>query len=101
MARRAQLAQLAELEKRLEEERRQTRLLCTTLEQERTARGARAQVAGSVARDWILADDNVDKPLELKRASQKLVAAAYLLQAMPEPSTTGGCNLCNKAKVLI
>ena len=58
------------------------------LEQERTARGARAQAAGRVAREWILADDNVDKLLELKRASQKLVAAAYLLQAMQEPSTT-------------
>jgi len=44
-ARRAQLVQLAELEKRLEEERRQTRLLRTTLEQERTARGARCSGA--------------------------------------------------------
>ena len=96
-----QLAQLTELEKRLEEDRQQTRLLRTTLEQERTARDARAQAAGRVARERILADDNVDKPLELQRASQKLVAAAYLLQAMPEPSTTDGCNLCNKAKVLI
>jgi len=79
MARRAQLAQLTELEKRLEEERRQTRLLRTLLEQERTARGARTQAVGRVARERILADDNVDKSLELKRASRKLVAAAYLL----------------------
>ena len=50
--------------------------------------GARVQAAGHIAREQILADDNVDKPLELKRASQKLVAAAYLLQAMQEPSTT-------------
>jgi hypothetical protein len=56
---------------------------------------------GRVARERILADDNVDKPLELQRASQKLVAAAYLLQAMPEPSTTEGHNLRNEAKVLI
>ena len=42
-ARWAQLAQLTELEKRLKEEQRQTRLLRTTLEQERTARGARAK----------------------------------------------------------
>ena len=69
MARRAQLAQLTELEKRLKEERRQTRLLRTTLEQECTSCGARAQAAGRVAREWILADDNVDKPLELQRAS--------------------------------
>src|SRR6185437_15254636 len=100
-ARRAQLAQLTELEKRLEEEHRQTRLLRTTLEQERTARCGRAWAAGHIARERILADDNVDKSLELKRASQKLVAAAYLLQAMPEPSTTEGRNLHNEAKVLI
>ena len=49
----------------------------------------------------ILADDNVDNPLDLKRASQKLVAAAYLLQAMPEPSTTRGRNLRDEARVLI
>ena len=64
-------------------------------------RGARAQAAGRVARERILADDNVNKPLELQRASQKLVTAAYLLQAMPEPSTTKGRNLCNEAKALI
>ena len=51
-------------------------------------RGASAQAAGRITWERILADDNVDKPLELQRASQKLVAAAYLLQAMPEPSTT-------------
>ena len=101
MVRRAQLTQLTELEKRLKEENQQTRLLCTMLEQEHTARGARAQAAGRFARERILADDNVDKPLELQRASQKLVAAAYLLQAMPEPSTTEGRNLRNEAKVLI
>ena len=62
---------------------------------------ARAQAAGRVTRERILADDNVDKPLELQRASQKLVASAYLLQAMPEPSTTKGRNLRDVAKVLI
>ena len=56
---------------------------------------------GRVARERILADDNVSKSLELKRDSEKLVAAAYLLQAMPEPSTTEGRNLRNEAKVLI
>ena len=59
-------------------------ILTTTLEQERTAHGAHARAAGCVAQERILADDNVDNPLDLKRASQKLVAAAYLLQAMPE-----------------
>jgi hypothetical protein len=90
-----------ELEKRLEKERQQTRLLRSTLEQEPAIRGARAQAAGHVAQGWILADDNVNKLLELKRASQKLIAAAYLLQAMPEPSTTEGRNMRNEAKVLI
>ena len=64
-------------------------------------RGARAQAAGRVARERILADDNVNKPLKLQRASQKLVAAAYLLQALPEPSTTEGRNMRNEAKALI
>ena len=64
-------------------------------------RGARAQAVGRVARERILAVDNVDKSLELKRASRKLVAVAYLLQAMPEPSTTEGRNLRNETKVLI
>ena len=32
---------------------------------------------------------------------EKLVAAAYLLQAMPEPSTTSGRNLRREAQVLI
>ena len=41
-SRQAQLAQLTELEKKLEEERRQTQLLRTMLEQERAVRGARA-----------------------------------------------------------
>ena len=54
-----------------------------------------------VARDRILADDNVDKPPELKMAGEKLIAAAYLLQAMPEPSTTSGRNLCREAQALI
>src|SRR6185295_10131862 len=42
-----------------------------------------AQAAGRVARERILADDNVDKSPKLKTAGEKLVAAAYLLQAMP------------------
>jgi hypothetical protein len=34
---------------------------------------------GRVAREQILADDDVNNPLDLNRASQKLAAAAYLL----------------------
>ena len=70
------------------------------LEQQRTARGAQARTARRVAREWILSD-NVDRPPELKTASEKLVAAAYLLQAMPEPCTTSGRNLRQEAQVLI
>ena len=100
-ARQAQLAQLNELQAKLDEQRRQTQELRAALEQQRTVPGAHAQAAGRVARERILADDNVDKSPELKTAGEKLVAAAYLLQAMPEPSTTEGRNLRNEAKALI
>ena len=62
-------------------------------------RGTRAQAVGRVAQERILADGN--KSLELKRASEKLVAAAYLLQAMPEPSMPSGRNLRREAQELI
>src|SRR6185295_16842469 len=100
-ARQAQLAQLKELQAKLDEQCRQTQELRTALEQQRTARGAHAQAAGRVAREWILADDNIDKPPELKTAGEKLVVAAYLLQAMPEPSTPSGRNLRHEAQELI
>ena len=70
------------------------------LEQQRTVRGAQARAAGRVAPERILAD-NDDRPPELKTASEKLIAVAYLLQAMPEPSTTLGRNLRYEAQVLI
>ena len=93
--------QLKELQAKLDEQRRQTQELRTALEQQRTARGAHAQAAARVARERILVDDNIDKPPELKMAGEKLVAAAYLLQAMPEPSTTSGRNLRREAQALI
>ena len=37
----------------------------------------------------------------MKTAGEKLVATAYLLQAMPEPLTTSGRNLRREAQVLI
>ena len=58
-------------------------------------------MAGCVAREWILADDNIDNSLDLNRSGQKLAAAAYLLRAMPEPSTPEGRNLRQEAQVLI
>ena len=92
--------QLKELQARLDEQCQQTQELCTVLEQQHTARGAQARAAGRVAQERILAD-NVDRPPELKTTSEKLVAAAYLLQAMPEPSTTLGRNLRHEAQMLI
>jgi hypothetical protein len=100
-ARQAQLAQLKELQAKLDEQRRQTQELRTALEQQRTASSAHAQAAGRVARERILADDNIDKPPELKTVGEKLIAAAYLLQAMPEPSTPSGRNLRREAQELI
>jgi len=100
-ARQAQLAQLKELQAKLDEQRRQTQELRTALEKQRTARGAHAQAAARVARERILADDNIDKSPELKTAGEKLVAAAYLLQHMPEPSTPSGRNLRREAQALI
>ena len=101
VTRQAQLAQLKELQAKLDEQRWQTQELRTALEQHRTARGAHAQAAARVARERILADDNVDKPPELKTAGEKLIAVAYLLQAMPEPSTPSGRNLRREAQALI
>jgi len=100
-ARQAQLAQLNELQAKLGEQHQQTQELRAALEQQHTARGAHAQEAGRIARERILADDNVDKSLELRTAGEKLVAAAYLLQAMPEPSTPSGRNLRREAQELI
>ena len=71
-AQQAQLVQLNELQAKLDEQRQQTQELRAALEQQRTARGAHAQAAGRVARERILADDNVDKPPELQTAGEKL-----------------------------
>jgi hypothetical protein len=79
VARQAQLAQLRELQARLDEQRRQTQDLRTALEQQCTTRGMQARAAGHVARERILADDNIDRPPELKTTGEKLVVAAYLL----------------------
>jgi len=100
-AQQAQLAQLKELQAKLNEQCQQTQELRTAIEQQRTTGGAHAQAAVRVARERILADDNIDKPPELKTASEKLVTTAYLLQAMPEPSTTLGRNLRREAQALI
>jgi hypothetical protein len=54
-----------------------------------------------MARDRINADFNVDNPDAPPRASQKLIAAATLLRAMPVPSTPKARNLQREVLTLI
>jgi hypothetical protein len=91
----AQLAQARELEAKLAEEYRTVRLLRAS------ARGERARELGIHARDRINADFNVDNPDTPPRASQKLIAAATLLRAMPAPSMPEARNLHREAQALI
>jgi hypothetical protein len=68
---------------------------------EASARGERARELGRQARDRINTDFNVDNPDAPPRASQKLIAAATLLRAMPAPSTPEARNLHREVQVLI
>jgi hypothetical protein len=68
---------------------------------EASARGERARGLGIQARDRINADFNVDNPDTPPRASQKLIAAATLLRAMPAPSTPEARNLHREVQALI
>jgi hypothetical protein len=56
---------------------------------------------GRQARDRINADFNVDDPSTPPRVSQKVIAAATLLRAMPAPSTPEVRNLHREAQALI
>jgi hypothetical protein len=76
-------------------------LLRASIAGESSARGERARELGRQARDRINADFNVDNPDTLPRASQKLIAAATLLRAMPAPSTPEARNLHREAQALI
>jgi hypothetical protein len=97
----AQLAQARELEAKLAEEYRTVRLLRASKAGEASARGERARELGIQARDRINADFNVDNPDTPPRVSQKLIAAATLLLAMPAPSTPEARNLHREAQALI
>jgi hypothetical protein len=97
----AQLAQARELEAKLAEEYRTVRLLRASMAGEASARGERARELGRQARDRINADFNVDNPDAPPRASQKLIAAATLLRAMPAPSTPEARNLQREVQALI
>jgi hypothetical protein len=77
------------------------RLLRASIAREASARGERARELGRQARDRINADFNVDDPSTPSRASQKLIAAATLLRAMPTPSTPEAWNLDHEAQALI
>jgi hypothetical protein len=76
-------------------------LLRASIAGEASARGERARELGKQARDRINADFNVDDPDTPPRASQKLIAAATLLQAMPAPLTPEARNLHQEARALI
>jgi hypothetical protein len=97
----AQLAQARELEAKLAEEYHIVPLLRPSIAREASARDERARELGRQARDRINADFNVDNPDTPLRASQKLIAAATLLWAMPAPSTPEAWNLHHEAQVLI
>jgi hypothetical protein len=97
----AQLAQARELEAKLAEEYRTVRLVRATIAGEASARGERACELGRQARDRINADFDVNNPNTPPRVSQKLIAAATLLRAMPAPSTPEARNLHREAQALI
>jgi hypothetical protein len=96
-----QLAQARELEAKLAEEYRTVRLLRASMAGEASARGERMRELGIQACDRINADFNVDNPDTPLRASQKIIAAATLLRAMPAPSTPEARNLYREAQALI
>jgi hypothetical protein len=56
---------------------------------------------GTQARKRINTDINVNDPNTPPRASQKLIAVATLLRAMPAPSTPEVQNLHREVQVLI
>jgi hypothetical protein len=94
------LAQAREVEAKLAEEYRTVRLLRTSIAG-KPLRAANARVSwadkpaiGSMPTSM----SNLDTP---PRASQKLIAAATLLRAMPAPSTPEARNLHREAQALI
>jgi hypothetical protein len=77
------------------------RLLRASIAGEASARGERTRELGKQARERINVDVDVDNQNMPPRASQKLVAAATLLRAMPAPSTPEARNLHREAQALI
>jgi hypothetical protein len=93
--------QARELEAKLAEEYRAVRLLRASITGEASARSERARELGKQARERINVDFDVDNPNTPPRVSQKLVATATLLRAMPSPSTPEAQNLHREAQALI
>jgi hypothetical protein len=83
------------------EEYRAVWLLRASIVGEASARGERERELGKQACERINVDFDVDNPNTPPRASQKLVAAATLLRAMPAPSTPEARNLHREAQALI
>jgi hypothetical protein len=96
-------AQLAQARKpaKIPEEYRAVWLLCASIAREASARGEHMRELGKQAHERINVDINVDDPNTLPRASQKFVAAATLLRAMPALSSPEARNLHRDAQALI
>jgi hypothetical protein len=77
------------------------RLLRATIAGEASVRGECARELGKQARERINTDFNVDDLNTPPRASQKLIAAATLLQAMLVPSTPEARNQHREVQALI
>jgi hypothetical protein len=75
--------------------------LCATIAGEASLRGEHVRELGKQACEHINADFNVDDPNTPPCVSQKLIAAATLLRAMPAPSTLEAPNLHYEAQALI
>jgi hypothetical protein len=76
-------------------------LLCASIAGEASTRGERVRELGRQAREQINADFDINNQITPPRASQKVIAASMLLQAMPAPSMPKVQNLHREAQVLI
>jgi hypothetical protein len=83
------------------EEYRVVRLLRASIAGEASTRGECARELGKQARERINTDFDVDNLSTPPRASQKLIAVAMLLRAMPAPSMPEARNLHREAQALI
>jgi hypothetical protein len=88
-----QLAQARELEAKLAEEYRPVRLLRASIAGKASVRSEHTREFGRQAHDCINADFDINNPNTPPRVSQKLIAVATLLRAMPAPSTPEAQNL--------